>query len=83
MLMYSGEVTFYEELDDKEATEFFFIAAGNYVEAMDKVSHYYSEGAIESVSLSVLNPEAMITFGEEEKDLFKQAQTVAAENAPW
>ncbi len=83
MLMYSGKVTFYEEVENKDVTEFFFTAADNYAEAMDKVSHYYSEDAIESVSLSVLSPEAMIVFGEGEEDLFKRAQIVAAKNAPW
>lgn len=83
MLMYSGKVTFYEEAENKDITEFFFTAADNYAEAMDKVSHYYSEDAIESVSLSVLSPEAMIVFGEGEKNLFKQVKKVAAGNAPW
>ena len=83
MLMYSGKVTFYEEAEGKEVTEFFFAAADNYAEVMDKVSHYYSEDVIDSVSLSVLSPEAMIVFGEGEEDLFKRAQIVASENASW
>lgn len=83
MLMYNGKVKFYEELEDKEKTEFFFVAADTYSAAVDRIAHYYSEDMIQSISLSTLSPEAVVIFGEEKEDLFKRVEDEAIKNAPW
>lgn len=60
-MFYTGKVTWYDEVDGKEAEYGFFLEADNYSEAMEKLKKYFGETEMIKISVEAFSGDTILT----------------------
>lgn len=82
-MIFTAGVNFYEEIDEVELRNKLFICANNFSEAIEKITSYYGEDNIDSISIFAFSPDDFLSFSEENYELFYDVQNALEKNVVW
>lgn len=72
-MIYTANVRYFDGFDERTKNHYLFISAHNYEEAAKEIIAHYSNGAIESFTLTAVAPCKFLTFEEKDKEIFDKA----------
>lgn len=71
-MLFVADVRFYNDCNDKEDLQHLFVCAEKFTDAVEQISGWYGEEAIDSIDIEVFSPDNMLIFksGEDEELFF-------------
>ena len=71
-MLFAADVRFYNDCNDKEDLQHLFVCAEKFTDAIEQISGWYGEEAIESIDIEVFSPDNVLIFksGEDEELFF-------------
>lgn len=82
-MIFTAGVNFYESADEVDLKDKLFVCANNFSEAIEKITRYYGENNVDSISIFAFSPFDFLYFSEENHELFNEVQNVLAKDVVW
>lgn len=82
-MIYVATVEHYQDWNEEKTTSFMFVCADSTVKAVEQVSNYYGEEALEDITLSPFSPDNFLIINEEFDELFHDFALHAGDNVWW
>lgn len=82
-MIYVATVEHYQDWNEKKTTSFMFVCADSTVKAVEQVSNYYGEEALEDITLSPFSPDNFLIIDEKFDELFHDFALHAGDNVCW
>lgn len=81
--MFVAKIEYYDEYEGKEIVNDIFVSGDSLSDSLSKLINFYGEDSITSVSLAPFNPDGMLIFKENHKELFNIVKTFLEKEVVW
>jgi hypothetical protein len=80
-MLFAADVRFYCEYKEKDDLQHLFVCAEKFTDAIEQISGWYGEEAIESIDIEAFGPDNMLIFksGEDEELFFDVKDSLSKE----
>ena len=82
-MVYTAKVKFFDSFDGDKRTHRLFVSGNDYEEVLRKITHYYSQNMVESLTITQFASGDLIVFDQDDERLFKEMRASMKEKIPW
>lgn len=83
-MLFAADVRFYCEYKEKEDLQHLFVCAEKFTDAIEQISGWYGEEAIESIGITVFSPDDMLVYEtDEDEALYYETKDSLGEKVLW
>ena len=82
-MMFTAKVKYYQEVSGDVKTHNIFVTGDTFREVVEKISEFYGETNLESISVNSFSPDNMLIFEPEREELFTMVESTLAKDVIW
>ena len=83
-MIFTADVSFFNEVKEEVDVNHLFVCAENLVEAIEQITGWYGEECIESINITVFSPYDMLIFeSDEDETLYFNVKDSLGEKVIW
>lgn len=83
-MLFAADVKFYCEYKEREDLQHLFVCAEKFTDAIEQISRWYGEEAIESIGITVFSPDNMLVYEtDEDEALYYETKDSLGEKVIW
>ena len=83
-MLFAADVRFYNDCNDKEDLQHLFVCAEKFTDAIEQISGWYGEEAIESIDITAFSPYDMLVYEtDEDETLYYETKDNLGEKVLW
>lgn len=83
-MLFAADVRFYNDFNGKEDLQHLFVCAEKFTDAIEKISGWYGEEAIESIDITAFSPYDMLVYEtDEDETLYYETKDSLGEKVLW
>lgn len=83
-MIFTADVSFFNEVEEEVELNHLFICAENLVEATEQITGWYSEECIDSIDIAIFSPYDMLVFeSDEDETLYFNVKDSLGEKVLW
>lgn len=83
-MLFAADVRFYCEYKEKDDLQHLFVYAEKFTDAIEQISGWYGEEAIESINITAFSPLDMLVYEtDEDETLYHETKVSLGEKVVW